>query len=482
MPESIGKYKVIKEVGHGATSSVYLVQDPNDGVNKAIKLVKIGENNSMLSTRLKKLFSVEANLAGKLKHPNIVGIYETVIQDDHAYVVMEYVDGPTLEQYCDVGNLLAMHRIMGIIFKCCMALDYAYRNGVIHRDIKPANILLASNDEPKILDFGLALNIGEKDSESTQITGIGSPSYMSPEQIKEHPLNQQTDLYSLGVVLYQLLTGRLPFRGRNSAGLIYKIINAEAPLPSTFRSGIPVELDKIIKKALEKDLYSRYHNGAEFAQDLTVVRYQILDEKDTHAHDLVKFKLLKQLSFFKGFEDPELWEVLRVSTLEKQPAGTDLIKEGDIGDEFYVVAEGQMRITVQGKTVALLSKGDCVGEMAYLNPSNPRRSATVTSNTPVALLRINNAALLLASEECRESFQKTLNLVLIKRLETISQLAAQGKGLEITPSVAEDTSKSVQKTKDEPSSLIDQLSGPQFTLVPMDAEPQSSKPVATVKK
>ncbi|HMX23967.1 MAG TPA: serine/threonine-protein kinase, partial [Accumulibacter sp.] len=196
MTEKIGKYKLIRSLGKGATAVVYLAQDPDANRQVAIKLIKFSEENAAMSRRLRKLFLTEDSIGRRLEHPNIVKVYDAVVEKDHAYLVMEFVNGTALDKFCSISQLLPMHRVTGIIFKCCLALDYAFKCGIVHRDIKPANILIDTNDEPKITDFGLALNLQkEAGTESTFIMGVGSPAYMSPEQVKAYPLNQQTDLY-----------------------------------------------------------------------------------------------------------------------------------------------------------------------------------------------------------------------------------------------------------------------------------------------
>src|SRR5574343_1788915 len=306
--ETIGKYRVVRELGKGATATVYLCDDPDSGRQVAVKVIQFGKDGGAMSRRMRKLFQNEGMVSKRLNHPNIVQVYEAVVQPDFAYLAMEYVKGFSLEEHTRIDKLLPMHRVIGIIFKCCMALDAAYRQGIIHRDIKPANIMVAANDEAKIADFGLALNMNKDlDRDSTFIMGVGSPAYMSPEQIKGYPLNPYSDLYSLGVVLFQLLTGRLPFRANNAATLVYKIINMEAPSVCALNPSLPAGLDPILRKALEKDLYNRYRNGAEFAKDLSTVRYQMLEDDDT-AQDEAHFERLRKLEFFADFEDIELWE------------------------------------------------------------------------------------------------------------------------------------------------------------------------------
>ena len=226
----IGKYEVLRKLGEGATADVFLCNDPFNTREVAVKVVFADRLTDTEGGKLsKKLFITEASLAGKLQHPHIVQIFDATVGEDMSYIVMEYVDGGTLERFCNPDALLPIDKTVEIIFKCTRALDFANRLGVTHRDIKPANILLTGDTDIKISDFGAALMAS---AEETQVAGIGSPAYMSPQQIKEHPLNHQTDIYSLGVVMYQLLTGQLPFQASNNFSMMYQITNVEPALPS----------------------------------------------------------------------------------------------------------------------------------------------------------------------------------------------------------------------------------------------------------
>jgi serine/threonine protein kinase len=422
MIEEIGKYRVIRELGKGATSAVYLAKDPFKDSQVAIKLVKAGDD-SKLSRRYQKLFMAESALAGKLHHPHIVAIYDAVIEKNQSYIVMEFVDGETLEKYCKLDKLMSYQRTVQVIFKCCLALDYAFKEGVIHRDVKPANIMLTKGDEVRISDFGLALNVGYKESDSTQISGVGSPAYMSPEQVKGHPLNQQTDLYSLGVVLYQLLTGRLPYRAKNAAGLIYKIVNQDPLPPSSIRPGVPKQLDAIVMKALAKDLYNRYRSGGEFGQDLSNVIYQIKDDEvEQIKQDSEKFGILRDLDFFRFFDDVELWEVLRITTFETILPDEILINEDEEATWFGIVAKGKVKVSKGGRPITTLNDGQCIGEMAYLNTAEPVRSATVIAMSEVTLIKVNNSALAISSEECQACFNKAFLQILVERLAETNRL------------------------------------------------------------
>ncbi len=425
MLEKIGKYEVIRVLGKGATAVVYLARDPDANREVAVKLIHFGDDNAAMSRRLRKLFQTEDSIGRRLDHPNIVKIYDAVIEGDRAYLVMEFIEGAPLDQFCSISKLLPMHRVIGIIFKCCLALDHAFRQGVVHRDIKPANILIDKDDNPKITDFGLALNLHkDMNKDSTFVMGVGSPAYMSPEQIKNYPLNQKTDLYSLGVLLFQLLTGRLPFRANNQGALVYKIVNSDTPSVCALNPNLPEGLDPILKKSLEKDLYNRYRNGAEFAKDLSTVRYQMLDEDSTQ-QDMSHFETLRKLSFFTEFEDIELWEVLRISVWREVAEKVALIREGDSNRVFGVLVSGFVEVSVGGKSICRLSAGDVVGEMAFLHPRDTTRSASVVTLEPTLFLEINSAALELSSDEVQERFQKTLTAKVIGRLREANKALAK---------------------------------------------------------
>lgn len=422
--EFIGKYQVVRELGKGATATVYLCRDPDCQRLVAVKLISFGRDNVAMTRRLKKLFQVEGAIAGRLDHPNIVKVYDAVVESDHAYLAMEYVEGFSLERHCSIDQLLPLHRLVGIIFKCCLALDHAYRQGVIHRDIKPANIMIAAGDEPKITDFGLALNL-KKDLEcdSTFIMGVGSPAYMSPEQIKGYPLDQKTDLYSLGTVMFQLLTGRLPFRANNQATLIYKIVNTDPPAVTALNPGLPEGLDGILRKALEKDLFSRYQNGADFAKDLAAIRYQILEE-DGAVSDREHFESLRSLAFFAEFENIELWEILRVAVWRELAADSVLIREGEENEIFGIIVSGSVEVSIEGRRLCRLGPGEVVGETAYLHPREKKRHASVCALEKSLFVEFNAAALALASDELQERLRNGLMATLIGRLRSVSRIAA----------------------------------------------------------
>jgi len=265
------------------------------------------------------------------------------------------------------------------------------------------------------------------ETDSTFIMGVGSPAYMSPEQIKGYPLNQKTDLYSLGVVLFHLLTGRLPFRAANPAQLVYKIINADPPTVSQLNPDMPEQMDAVIRKALEKDLYSRYKNGAEFAKDLAAVRYKILDDRYVPP-DTSRFSVLRKLTAFTELDDIEIWEVLRISSWRKADEHTTLIRERDADQRFGIVLEGEVEVSVDGRRVARYGPGELFGELAWLDSLDHRHFTTVVAVSPTTYLEINPAALALATDEVREHFRTIMSTVVAKRLGAAArELAKHGE-------------------------------------------------------
>lgn len=412
-PKKIGKYRIQRELGRGASSVVYLGQDPFTRRSVAIKTTLPGTlHDPVLGGRFRKLFLKEAGLAGQLSHPHIVKLYDAVIEDDLGYLVMEYVPGGTLKQYCHVINLLPAEKVVEIAFKCSQALAFANRQGVIHRDIKPANIMLHGELDIKIADFGAArLSRGDQ----TQVIGqMGSPAYMSPEQILEKEQTFHTDMYSLGVVMYELLTGRQPFSAESDVALAFKILHEEEPPVRVLRPECPPRLEEIVARAMRKDAAERYPSWEAFAADLMEV-YRHLRLPTTPLGDTEKFELLKGLAFFADFSDVELWEVLHLSSWRKFDSGTLLQKEGNIGNAVFLLASGSTRITKRGKDLGLLSKGDCFGEMSYIDQTLAR-PFTIVAAEDVLLIKIKAMSLQQASDNCQLAFNRAFLKILVRRL------------------------------------------------------------------
>lgn len=421
--DKIGKYEVVRKLGTGATSTVYLAIDPFNKQQVAIKLFDLDKLlDHSNAKKYRKLLMTEASLAGKLSHPHIAQIQDAVMEGDANYMVMEYVDGSTLEQYTEVDNLLPVSTIAEIIYKCCKALEYAQYQGVIHRDIKPANILLQGKTNIKISDFGAAVLRNSKTT--TQVAGVGSPAYMSPEQVQEMTLTHQTDIYSLGAVMYHLLTGSLPFNVDNSLSMIYHILNVDPLPPSKLRQGIPPELDAIVYRAMEKNTAKRYQTWDEFARDL-VGFFSYAAPLQDEVFETEKFDTIRSLAFFTNFSDAELWEMLRISKWHKISKSEYILHEGESGRSFYILAQGTVRVVKHGRLLSLLNRGDCFGEMAHLSESGFKRDTDVIAKEDVVLIEIDPDMILHTTPECRLLIGDAFLRMLVKRLSMANTRASR---------------------------------------------------------
>lgn len=412
-PRKIGKYRILRELGRGGQCTVYLGHDPFTRRTVAVKVAPPAMlSDPVAGGRFRNRFLKEASLAGRLDHLHIVKIFDAVLDDDTGYIVMEYVSGGSLRQFCSVAKLLPVEKVVEIAFKCCQALDYANRHGVIHRDIKPANIMIHGDMDIKIADFGAAqFTLGDH----TQFLGlVGSPAYMSPEQVRESGQTFKTDLYSLGVVMYELLTGRLPFLAENDFSLTYKIVNEE-PVPiRVLRPGVPISVEAIVQRAMAKDEAQRFESWEDFAAALAATFGQFRSAL-APLGETEKFNIMRRLGFFRDFSDVELWEALRFSYWRKFPAGRVLMKEGRIGSGVFLIVSGAVQTSRQGRVLGSLGKGDCFGEMSFIDPVLPRPVSAATVEDTV-LIKIRARSLRQASEVCQQAFHKTFLKVLVTRL------------------------------------------------------------------
>ena len=421
---TIGKYQVLSELGKGATGKVYLAEDPFAQRKVAIKVIypealKSNEDGALY----KSMFLNEAGLAGKLNHPHITQIYDAVVEGDFSYIVMEYVDGGTLEKFCTPESLLEPRQVAEIAFKCVRALAFAQTLGLTHRDLKPGNILHKDGTDIKIADFGAAIN---RVSDRTVITNVGSPAYMAPELVTgTAQASHLTDIYALGVVMYYLLTARLPFSGANTMSVIYQIVNTDPQPPSMHVDSLSPELDAIVMRAIAKDPAKRFQTWDEFGQALaeTWKKDQRSEERRDQS-DTERFQLLRGLTFFRDFPENELWEVMRLAKWAKFKPDTALIKEGDHGDSFFILAGGYVRVTREKKTLSVLTAGDCFGEMSYLQKVAPTRSATVTTTSDCIVMKIRAEDLRAASLSCRRLFDERFLNTLVERLSNANQQIA----------------------------------------------------------
>ena len=273
---TLGRYEILEELGRGAMGIVYKGRDPKLGRLTAIKTIRFTDDfDEDQVEKIKEQFYREAEVVAKLSHPNIVTIYDVGEDLELSYLAMEYLEGESLEKYAERGSLLAIRKCLDVVVQVCDALDYAHSRGIVHRDIKPANIMILKNGLVKVTDFGIA----RATATSKTRTGVikGTPYYMSPEQISGMRVDGRSDIFSLGVVFYQLMSGELPFGGENLAAIMYQITSVPHDPPTKHNPKIFKAAVAILDRALEKKLEKRYQNAKQMGDHLRLLG-QKLDE------------------------------------------------------------------------------------------------------------------------------------------------------------------------------------------------------------
>lgn len=417
VPDKIGKYEVKRELGSGTCGVVYQAFDPFVQRQVAIKVgVNEFADDPSRTRQIQRDFFAEAHAAGKLQHPHIVALFDAGMEGEYSYLVMEYIEGETLLEYCRAnGRRLPVEKSIECMFKCCRALEYSHRTGVIHRDIKPSNIMLSSDGETKLMDFSIA-EVTQNMLVKSDVV-IGSPSYMSPEQIRKEHMGPQSDLYSLGAVMYQLLTGERAFAAPDVRQVFRDILSKPAPLLKNKRPDLPEALSDILERAMAKDPADRFQSGHELGTLLTKVYEDLVyaERKIIHRENQ---DALKSLSFFSGFADSEITEILDASSMLAFQPGAVLIQEGDIDNSFYIIVRGDVEVRKTDRLIVTLHEGDCFGEIGFLMSS--KRTASIIATSEVLVLKVNAMLMESVSKECQLRYYKAFNETLIYRLALTS--------------------------------------------------------------
>jgi serine/threonine protein kinase len=377
----VGKYDVQKLLGKGATGTVYLAKDTFSGKEVALKTIEPEVfRDPEFGTVYRSQFLNEASLAGKLRHPHIVGILDAVVEEDSGHIAMEIVSGGDLAQFVKPDKLLPVEDVLQIGFKCCGALEYAFAQGIVHRDIKPANIMIVSGTDVKISDFGAAFL---RKSKNVQTAAMGSPFYMSPEQIEQKELTFHSDMYSLGVVLYELLTGKRPFVADSIEGLVKKILTEPPAAPSSLRKGLPKDIDMMMLKLLGKRPEHRFATWAELEIELSNMVQLVLPPGTIP--DSEKFIALKRVPMLAGLTDAEIWELAGAGKWQRLERAKNIVKEGEPGQSFFFAAKGDVKVHRQGRLLNMVGSGEFFGEMAYIWSGEQPRHATADAMTDLLL-------------------------------------------------------------------------------------------------
>ena len=332
------RYEIRREVGAGATGTVYLAHDSYEQREVALKIAlpQIFSGDSPEQAIVRKSWLNEVHLAGSLQHPYIVAVYDAGVSASSAYLVMEYLSGGTLEPYTKPDNLKTVPEVLEIMYKCASALDYACHAGIVHRDIKPANLQYVGFGEAKVCDFGAAYWATD---DSTQVMDIGSLAYMAPELFR-HWVTPQADIYALGIVLFQLLTGQRPFRADTPAALMYQILNGDPPLISTFRPDLPPALEQLVSRMVARSLEDRFPDWTAVLAALSELLPKLEDASPTKSKKPAQAELydqLRQLPLLADLNGAQLWELLRISRWNRVASGTVLVQEGAVAKSCYVL-------------------------------------------------------------------------------------------------------------------------------------------------
>jgi len=409
----IGKYDVQKFLGKGATGTVYLAVDTFSGREVALKVIEPEVfRDPEFGAVYRSQFLNEASLAGKLVHPHIIAILDAVVREDSGYIAMECVTGGDLSEHVSPGNMLPVADVLQIGFKCSGALEYAFREGIVHRDIKPANIMIVAGTNVKITDFGAAYL---RKSQAIQTEVMGSPFYMSPEQISGKELTHHSDMYCLGVVLYELLTGRRPHSAERLEDLIKMILQQDPAAPSKVRPDLPRTIDRVILRALAKRPGDRYKTWSEFEFDLSEVAKLALPAEAIS--DSEKFVTLKKVEMLAALSDAELWELANAGRWSRVERGVALVREGEMGQSFFFLARGQAKVTRQGRLLNVVNAGECFGEMGYIRGGALPRHATVESMTDLLIAEFDPETLARMSAGAQLQLTRALARNLVDRLE-----------------------------------------------------------------
>ena len=369
VPAQIGRYTIGRRIGSGTCGVVHHSLDNLLGREVAVKLSPVGEAN--VSTGkvpgAQRAYQTEIVAAGKLKHPNIVTIHDAGQHEELNYLVMEAVEGKTLKEYGKGKTLLPVGESLRIISACCEALDYSHEQGILHRDIKPANIMLSVDGNVKLLDFGIAVGLDSSSALTKQGPTLGTPNYMSPEQIMGRELTAQSDFYSLATVLFELLTGRQLFKARKVKELFRTVVQDKAPRLTAIRPDLPSGLADVLGKALEKKPRIRFQSGAEMAKAIEpYLRSFAMVENRPLAQQRLINKLRRQ-HFFKTFSDLEVALLLDRVQLKMYTPSETLIEAGEQQRRLLIITSGAVVGKPSGRLSEVLDTGHCIGETSLVN-------------------------------------------------------------------------------------------------------------------
>ena len=373
VPELISKYSIGPRMGSGTCGVVHRALDTILGREVAIKLSPVGEVHATTGKvpGAQKAYQTEVFAAGQLRHPNIVTVYDAGQFEDLNYIIMQVIDGDSLKKYGKGQKQLPVYRAIEVICDCCKALDYSHRQDIVHRDIKPANIMVSEDGRVKILDFGIAVGLSENSGLSRRGPTLGTPNYMSPEQIMGKDLGPASDFYSLGTVLFELLTGKQLFKARKVKELFKIVVHQPAPRLADIRPDLPKGLSNILEKVLQKDPDQRFQSGVEMIDALSgyIEHFKVIEQLVEPQRSWLP-KLL-DLAFFKEFSDADSARLLSETRIVEYARGDELLADGNRDRQLLILADGVVTVSTGEKNPLRLQQlytaGETIGESGFIH-------------------------------------------------------------------------------------------------------------------
>ena len=406
------RFEFVRTLGQGGMAEVYLARDRFHEREVALKIMRAIENPTEDQARIEQLWVNEMRLAGRLKHPYILEIYEAGHEADRSFLVMEYLTGGTLAGHTQPHTLLEIPRVADIVYKVCHALEYANTEGLLHRDVKPANVLLSGDGVPKVSDFGAVYITG---SDETQVIGVGTLPFMPPEHFEGAEPHVQHDIYATGVMAYNLLTGHYPHRGDTQSAMIYEKLHGE-PVPLLRRrQNVPAGLVEAIDRSMHRDRNQRFQTWKEFRAALSAAFPQIREDKAV-SNESARFEALRQLPFFARFTETEMWEAVRLATRHTFEPGKEVIEEGADDQTVYVVESGELEVMHKGVRIGRVAAGEGFGEIAFIEGTDRPRSASVRAVIPTQVVAFPAETLERASGGLQAAFGRAIVKLLVQRL------------------------------------------------------------------
>jgi len=418
VPDEIGRYTIGGKIGSGTCGVVHLALDNVLRREVAVKLSPIGEAH--VSTGkvpgAQRAYQTEIVAAGRLSHQNIVTVYDAGQFEELNYLVMEAVEGESLKQYGKGQSPLPVHRALEVIIECCKALDYSHSQDILHRDIKPANIMLGEDGSVKILDFGIAVGLSGEAGLSKKGPTLGTPNYMSPEQILGKDLGPSSDFYSLATVLFELLTSRQLFKAQKVKDLFRTVVHQVAPRLIDIKPEMPVELSDALAKALEKKPEKRFQSGQEMAEALQpfVERFRIVEERPIAQQRFIK--QLQTQEFFNTFSEVEIAQLLELVKVRTFAAGDIIIETNDVERRLFVITHGVVKVSENNELVRVCSEGECIGELGFIHGAPETKQ--MAALTDVNVLEVSADSLSELPPKVHLHYYRIISDVLVARLAT----------------------------------------------------------------